>query len=70
MDYCLSWLHEILMPSLYGGGIIPIETLYAKSHLPGLVQPGDTFMLDIAFLALGLGIFAGLTAYAYSCNRL
>jgi len=58
-------LYEILMQpaSLPHGGFIGIgPKSRALKELP--------FMSDLIFIALGLGLFAGLLAYTYLCERL
>ena len=60
----------IFMPSLYRRRTFPIEILYRVRDKGTLSDNRSGFMLDVIYLALGLGGFAVMAAYAGLCGRL
>ena len=59
----------ILISRLYENHKFPIDNLRRSAHFSSIVE-WRTTMLDLVFLALGLGGFALMAAYAVLCDRL
>jgi hypothetical protein len=58
-----------LTPSLWPIAAFPIEVLRREADLGGVLT-GAPSMLDILYLALGVGLFGLLAGYVAVCDRL